>query len=125
MPETRAEPGRGAAADRDALDLRAIAIGAGSILATIAVTVGAAWLLLDAFTPAAGGGTAPAPGSPPHIAGAPVLEVDPAREIAAYREEKRRLLESYGWVDREHGIVRIPIERAMEALASGHAGPPR
>jgi hypothetical protein len=26
-------------------------------------------------------------------------------------------LGGYGWIDREHGIVRIPIERAMELVA--------
>jgi hypothetical protein len=27
---------------------------------------------------------------------------------------QRRALESYGWVDREHGIARIPIDRAID-----------
>jgi hypothetical protein len=27
------------------------------------------------------------------------------------------LLKSYGWIDRERGIVRIPIDRAIEILA--------
>lgn len=31
-------------------------------------------------------------------------------------ESQRRILESYGWVDRENGIVRIPIERAMQIV---------
>lgn len=30
------------------------------------------------------------------------------------RARQRQLLESYGWVDRDAGLVRIPIERAME-----------
>ncbi len=30
----------------------------------------------------------------------------------------RRHLESYAWIDREAGIVRIPVERAMELLAA-------
>ncbi len=30
---------------------------------------------------------------------------------------KRAVLESYGWVDRERGIVRIPVERAMDLAA--------
>ena len=29
-----------------------------------------------------------------------------------------RELTSYGWIDRQRGIVRIPIDRAMELLAN-------
>ncbi len=32
-------------------------------------------------------------------------------------DETRRTLETYGWVDRDRGIVRIPVRRAMELLA--------
>lgn len=31
-------------------------------------------------------------------------------------EAQRRELDSYGWVDREAGLVRIPIERAMQLV---------
>jgi hypothetical protein len=39
----------------------------------------------------------------------------------AHAAERTRLA-SYGWVDRERGIVHIPIERAMAMLAAGEAG---
>ena len=32
---------------------------------------------------------------------------------------KRRELTSYGWVDREHGVARIPIDRAMDLVVEG------
>lgn len=32
-------------------------------------------------------------------------------------EQQRRELDSYGWVDRKSGLVRIPIERAMQLVA--------
>jgi hypothetical protein len=35
------------------------------------------------------------------------------------REVRRKQLGSYGWVDRKAGVVRIPIERAMELSAHG------
>jgi hypothetical protein len=38
-------------------------------------------------------------------------------------ERQRRLLESYGWADRAHGIVRIPIERAIQLESVGGAAP--
>ena len=31
-------------------------------------------------------------------------------------EQKRRALSTYGWVDRERRIVRIPVDQAMELL---------
>ena len=34
-------------------------------------------------------------------------------------------LDSYGWVDRKSGIVRIPIDRAMKIIAENHLLPAR
>jgi hypothetical protein len=34
--------------------------------------------------------------------------------LEALRKKEAEILESYGWVDRPKGIVRIPLERAME-----------
>jgi hypothetical protein len=36
---------------------------------------------------------------------------------AAKNEEARRRLESAGWVDRDGGVVHVPIEQAMEIVA--------
>ena len=49
---------------------------------------------------------------------APRLQAHPAAELAAWRAVEVRDLERLGWVDRSRGIVRIPIERAMEILAA-------
>jgi hypothetical protein len=35
------------------------------------------------------------------------------------RARKRARLASYGWVDRNAGVVHLPIERAMELVAQG------
>jgi hypothetical protein len=34
--------------------------------------------------------------------------------LAELREQQAKQLNSYGWVDQKAGIVRLPIERAME-----------
>lgn len=34
-------------------------------------------------------------------------------------QAKRRDLETYGWVDKERGVVRIPIDRAMDLVVQG------
>lgn len=36
------------------------------------------------------------------------------RGLAVYRAEEQAILESYGWIDRPTGVVRVPIERAIE-----------
>ncbi len=47
----------------------------------------------------------------------PRLETDERREINDFREHEEETLHSYGWVDQQGGVVRIPIDRAMELLA--------
>lgn len=44
-----------------------------------------------------------------------------------WRAEHNAKLNGYGWVDREKGIVHVPIERAMDAIAGGTlpAGAPK
>jgi len=46
----------------------------------------------------------------------PLLQTDPAKDMAALREEEERDLNGYAWVDRKAGVVRIPINRAMQML---------
>lgn len=48
---------------------------------------------------------------------AAVLQADPSAELAAYEAAQRELLSSYGWIDPTAGVVRLPIERAMELVA--------
>ncbi len=55
--------------------------------------------------------TGPAPLPP-----APVLQVKPREELRDLRAEEDRILSSYGWVDPNAGIVRIPIDRAMQLV---------
>lgn len=47
----------------------------------------------------------------------PRLETDEPREIRAFRVQEEQRLHSYGWVDQPAGVVRIPIDRAMELVA--------
>ena len=44
----------------------------------------------------------------------PELEAVPTRELELVRAREERLLEGTEWVDAVNGVVRIPIERAME-----------
>ena len=47
----------------------------------------------------------------------PRLQTYPFQDVKDLRQEERRLLETYEWVDRNAGVVRIPVDRAIEVLA--------
>lgn len=47
----------------------------------------------------------------------PRLEENSGLLLGELRRREEEQLTSYGWVDREHGVVRIPIERAMKLVA--------
>ena len=99
----------------DAPALRGIGIGAGAILGMVLVAVVVAVLLVRATTPP------PSPATPPPFRGETRLSAAPQADIAAFRRDKERLLREYAWVDRAHGIVRIPIEQAMALLVARQA----
>jgi hypothetical protein len=46
----------------------------------------------------------------------PRLQVAPQREIHDYWESQQSIVNNYGWVDRQGGVVRIPVDRAMRIL---------
>jgi len=48
----------------------------------------------------------------------PRLQVAPRDDLRRLRDREEALLHSYGWVDRNAGIARIPIERAIELLVT-------
>ena len=45
-----------------------------------------------------------------------LIENEPS-DLDTVRQQEQAVLENYEWVDRGGGVVRIPIERAMELLA--------
>jgi len=58
-----------------------------------------------------------APGYPQHVFPDPKLEEDERGQLNGIRMKEERALYSYGWVDEKAGVVRIPIERAMDLIA--------
>ncbi len=47
----------------------------------------------------------------------PRLQANAAEESARQRFAEERVLASYGWLDPQTGMVRIPIDRAMDLVA--------
>jgi hypothetical protein len=63
------------------------------------------------------------PAAPPALnADAPELEIAPSEYLRRFNRGEAQVSGSYGWVDKEHGIVRIPVARAMQRLL--HKGLP-
>ena len=46
----------------------------------------------------------------------PRLQVAPQDDLATFRAREDEELKTYEWVDRKAGVVRIPIEKAMDLL---------
>ncbi|MGI9115437.1 MAG: hypothetical protein ACR2FX_10495 [Chthoniobacterales bacterium] len=50
------------------------------------------------------------------IAPEPRLQNNPSADLAQFRTEEESKLNSYGWIDKEAGVIRIPIQRAMDLI---------
>lgn len=47
----------------------------------------------------------------------PTLQLNPANDFEKYRAAEEKRLTTYGWIDRNKGIIHIPIDQAMAAVA--------
>ena len=47
----------------------------------------------------------------------PRLQVNPRTDLEQLKAHESDVLTTYGWVDREGGVVRIPIEHAMDLVS--------
>ena len=54
--------------------------------------------------------------SPGIVPPEPRLQSNPSADLEKFRRQENEILNSYGWVNRTTGIVRIPIEHAMELV---------
>jgi hypothetical protein len=105
--------------EREDLKLTVIALAALAVLAYLVLTP---LVVRIAYPDAAQDVSRARSAFPP----APRLQTDPADDLRRFRIAEAARLERYGWVDREHGVVHIPIEKAMEdAVANGIPGFPR
>jgi hypothetical protein len=54
---------------------------------------------------------------PVKIFPSPQLLPDEPKNLSQFRASERSILGGYGWVDQKNGLVRIPIDQAMDLLA--------
>lgn len=114
--------------ERDRIAVPAVVKLLAALLGTILVSAALSAWLLQVLGKATGDNAAFAHADPLPAFAAPRLQPKPQLDIDDYRAAKRAQLETYRWIDREQGVVAIPIERAMELLARRSAamnGPAR
>jgi hypothetical protein len=51
------------------------------------------------------------------MSSAPRIQTDPPQQKAELHKIENHLLTTYDWVDQDNGLVRIPINRAIQILA--------
>ena len=126
MAETRSRVGKTenpqVSHEQSDVNVRSIlAFGLGLLVAGVVIQLGMWWLFdsLAARTAQLDQPRSPLASSSPResLPPEPRLQVSPAQDLKELRAAEDAMLHSYGWVDQQAGVVRIPIERAMELLA--------
>jgi hypothetical protein len=56
--------------------------------------------------------------SRPVVPPQPRIEVAPYEQVQKLREYEDHILNTYAWVDKQGGVVRVPIDRAIDMLAA-------
>jgi hypothetical protein len=96
------------------VDARQVARFMLAILGGVAVVHVLVWVLYVTFGTTAPGERVLRPEPDRTELRGPALQLAPTQEAEEIRERQLAILEGYDWVSRDAGIVRIPIERAME-----------
>jgi hypothetical protein len=92
----------------------------GLLVAVIVFSVVAAWVFFDVLAEWAmrrDPRVSPLAASESQVPPEPRLLVKEHDDLVSVRKQEEELLHTYGWVDKERGVVSIPIARAMELIA--------
>jgi hypothetical protein len=46
----------------------------------------------------------------------PRLQAFPAKDLASFKQKQEAAATTYGWVDKNNGIVRVPVDRAIDMV---------
>ena len=104
--------------ERQDINLRVVSVFLGGVVLTIvAVFLVASWMFDDFAAGLSRQDTALSPLAEQQVPPGPLLKVTPRADLRAFRRREDTILQSYGWIDRKAGIVRIPIDQAMKLLA--------
>jgi hypothetical protein len=95
-----------------------VVLGVGLLMTLVVIVLAMSWLQLRLAGPPAQTEPSQVVTSLPAEAlpAEPRLETTPGETIARVRATEQQRLHSFGWVNRETGTVRIPIEQAMDLI---------
>lgn len=97
--------------------VRVIGTTAAIVALLIALSIAtSAWMYFGRYHRAE---TAPSVGRQTPFTEGPSQRIDIERDTAAVQRAANERLRGYRWVDKNAGVARIPIERAMELTAKG------
>ena len=113
-PPSYSEPARDLAEEREpqGLATRRIALLGAGTGAALLLSLGGLLLFFHVMAGDPRQGFRPEQQFPP-----PRLESDPAGDLRAFQAKQQAELQGYAWVDQQRGLVRVPIERAMQLIA--------
>ena len=113
MPETSSTPSH----ERSDISARGAAWFALALVLGVALTAIVIWWMqmrLDHSEPV--WPHQPTAADPRFQSPAPVLQVASSEDLVTWQAAEDEALQSYGWMDRKAGVIRIPVERAREII---------
>ena len=87
---------------------------AGLVVVAVLVQLGLWWMFHQFEQAQARRESPPALVQAPAPAPEPRLQISPQEDLDQMLHQENEVLSTYGWIDRERGIARIPIDRAMQ-----------
>ena len=103
--------------ERSDWNLKYVVWGVITLVICVTVMCTASWWIFRTFQSQAESRVLGTALAQPQLPPEPRLQISPSEDWAEMLRREQAVLDSYGWVDRSRGIVRIPIERAMELIA--------
>jgi hypothetical protein len=86
----------------------------GLVVMGVFVFVLAKWMLYQFQREDARGGAPPAQVNVQTSVPEPRLQINPQGDLDELRRQEAEILTTYAWIDRDRGVARIPIDRAMQ-----------
>lgn len=102
------------------VNIRAVLAFAGGLIVAAIIIHLVVWVLfrfMDSRQEARGGLEYPlAAQQEMRVPPEPRLQTNPREDLRQMRDQEHQILSTYGWVDKNAGVVRIPIDEAMKRV---------
>ena len=100
------------------VDVRRLLLFGAALCATVALSMLAMGAWFGHLAKSQSRGPAPPPLAPvSELPPRPRLQIAPHEDLEQKRRREDAILNSYGWVDPKGGVIRLPIDRAIELVA--------